>query len=162
MGEKIENLSRSLVGKNVFILISSNFSEQGVMSIESEISAYREWSRQFSDLDSVLLLKSHPRDSLDKRKMIIDCLKDVFSEVISIDSIGSAYLPIEVFMLYIQPFVKNLHALTVSTACLGSHFVVNCNTVVGFGDALVEKYFFPAWCQERIKHEHQLQKLINC
>lgn len=161
MGEKIEKLTRSLAGKNVFILMSSNFSEQGVMSIESEIRAYREWSEQFSESDSVLLIKSHPRDSLYKRKMILDCLRNVFSEVISVDSIGSAYLPIEVLMLYIQPLVKNLNALTVSTACLGSYFVVNCNTVVGFGDVLVEKYFYPAWRKERIKHEHQLQELIS-
>jgi hypothetical protein len=161
LGEKLDALCKQLLGRNVLILMSSNFSEQGVMSLESEISAYRDWIRRFADSDSVLLVKSHPRDSAFKRKMILDSLRDIFSEVIPVDSIGSAYLPVEVLMLHLKPLVKNLHALTVSTACLASYFVINSDTAVGFGNTLVEKYFYPAWRQERIKHEQQLQGLVS-
>jgi len=51
--------------------------------------------------------------------------------------------------------------LTVSTACLGTRFVVESKTDIGFGDDLVARYFVSNRREHRLKHERDLRKICT-
>ena len=86
-------------------------------------------------------------------------MREHFAEVFSADSISSAYLPVEAILLNLKPTVANLQSLTVSTACLATHFVVGSKTHIGFGEELVRKYFAANRRDERRQHESDLRRL---
>ena len=157
---ELEELQRKTVGRSVWFLIGTNFSEQGLMSLEAEVSAYREWIEGLNpEPGAVLLIKSHPRDHKDKRPILEQRLEGIFDKILSADAVGSAYLPVEVILLELGLIVGDLRCLTASTACLGTHFVVKSKTDIGLGDALVERYLPPNRRQQRLRHERDLRRL---
>ncbi len=161
-GAAMDELRKRTTGRPVWVLMGSNFSEQGMMTPEAEIAAYRDWiTRLHPDPGTVLLIKSHPRDRRGKRELLEQHLQDLFSDVWSADSFGSAYLPMEVLLLDLKPVVACLHTLTVSTACLATNFVVRSNNHIGFGDQLVAKYMVKGWQQQRCQHELDLRRLCT-
>jgi hypothetical protein len=107
----------------------------------------------------VLLIKSHPRDRDGKREVLEQHLRGLFSDVLSADSVGSAYLPVEAVLLELMPIVASLQSLTVSTACLATHFVLGSKTHIGFGDELVTKYVAAGRREARCQHESDLRRL---
>ncbi len=156
----LDGLQKRLAGRPVWVLMGSNFSEQGTMTRQAEIAAYCDWIAALRpDPGTVLLIKSHPRDRPGKRELLAQHLQDLFSAVWSADSVGSAYLPIEVLLLNLMPIIASLHSLTVSTACLSTHFVVGSTTHIGFGEELVAKYAASGWRQERCQHELDLRRI---
>lgn len=156
----MDDLRRRIAGRPVWVLMGSNFSEQGMMTPQAEIAAYRAWIAALRpDPGTVLLIKSHPRDRTGKRELLEQQLQDLFNDILSADSVGSPYLPIEAVLLDLMPVVASLDSLTVSTACLATHFVVGSTTHIGFGDELVSKYFTPARRHERCQHEADLRRL---
>jgi hypothetical protein len=152
--EKVEN-------EHVWVFMGSNFTEQGLMALDQEISAYKQWMLSLAPVTKryKLLIKSHPRDMPLKQKMMIEALKDDFLEIISIDEAASAYLPVEVLLLKLQEYAKHLECLCVSTACLGSSLVLGLPTRIGIGSSLVSRYFPKKTRSTRIEHEIQLEKL---
>jgi hypothetical protein len=156
----MDDLRRRAAGRPLWVLMGSNFSEQGLMTPQAEIAAYQAWIEALRpDPGTVLLIKSHPRDRAGKRELLEQNLRGLFSEVLSADCVGSPYLPIEAVLLDLMPVVASLQSLTVSTACLATHFVVGSRTLVGFGDELVAKYVAPARRHERCQHESDLRRL---
>ncbi len=154
------DLRSRTAGRPVWVLMGSNFSEQGMMTREGEIASYRAWIESLHpDPDAVLLIKSHPRDRVGKRELLEENLAGLFSEVLSADAVGSAYLPIETVLLDLMPIVASLQSLTVSTACLGTHFVVGCKTHIGFGEEVVAKYVAADRRDNRCRHESDLRRL---
>ncbi len=130
------------------------------MSIEAEVSAYREWIKSLRpESGAVLLIKTHPRDRTEKRSILIKGLEDLFEKVWSADSIGSAYLPVEILLLELGSDMQDLRCLTVSTACLGTHFIVGSETYIGLGETLVRRYIPRNLQEQRIHHEKLLRKL---
>lgn len=161
-GTSLDDIHKRIAGKHVWVLMGSNFSEQGMMMQEREISAYRDWIASLRpDPDTVLLIKSHPRDRMGKSELVAQHLRDLFCDVCSADSVGSAYLPMEVLLLDLIPLAASIQCLTVSTACLATHFVVESKTHIGFGDELVAKYFAAGRRQERCTHEQDLLRLCT-
>jgi hypothetical protein len=161
-GVALDELRRRVAGQHLWVLMGSNFSEQGMMTVEAEISAYRDWiSGLRPDLGTVLLIKSHPRDRTGKRELLEKELRGLFSEVISADSVSSAYLPMEALLLKLKPVVASMQCLTVSTACLGTHFVTECKTHIGFGNDLVTNYVARSRRHERSRHESDLRRLCG-
>jgi hypothetical protein len=161
-GAALNNLRERTVGRSVWVLMGSNFSEQGMMTPQAEIAAYRDWITDLRpDPGTVLLIKSHPRDRKGKHEMLERHLREFFDDVWSADSIGNAYLPIEALLLNIMPVVASLNCLTVSTACLATHFVVGCKTHIGFGNELVAKYVVSGRRHERCQHELDLRRLCT-
>lgn len=159
---ELDDLRKKTFGRSVWVLMGSNFSEQGLMSPEEEISAYRDWIDALCpDPGAVLLLKSHPRDNEKKQTLLKQHLKGLFDEVWSADNVGSAYLPIEVLLLQLKLVVGSLRCLTVSTACLGTHFVVDSKTDIGFGDDLVSRYIDKDRRQKRMQHERDLRRICT-
>lgn len=158
----MKELRGRIAGRPVWVLMGSNFSEQGIMTLEGEIAAYRIWIESLRPAaDTVLLVKSHPRDRTEKRELLERNVGGLFREVISADSVGSAYLPIESMLLDVMPLTASLQTLTVSTACLATHFVVGSKTHIGFGEELVRKYVAPDWRNERCRHEADLRRLCG-
>jgi hypothetical protein len=156
----IKHLRSRTAGRPVWVLMGSNFSEQGMMTQEGEIAAYRAWIESLRpDPDTVLLIKSHPRDRAGKRELLEENLGGLFREVLSADSVGSAYLPIETVLLDLMPIVASLQSLTVSTACLATHFVIGSKTHIGFGEELVTKYVSADRRHNRCRHELDLRRL---
>jgi hypothetical protein len=123
-------------------------------------SAYRDWIEDLRPVTgAVLLIKSHPRDDKSKRALLEQRLVGLFDEVCSVDLVGSSYLPVEVLLLELGSVVGSLRCLTVSTACLGTRFVVESKTDIGFGEALVTRYMTPDRRQQRLQHERDLRRL---
>jgi hypothetical protein len=60
-----------------------------------------------------------------------------------------------------MPRVASLECLTVSTACLATHFVIGSKTHVGFGEELVTKYVAAGRRDERRRHESDLRRLCT-
>lgn len=147
--------------EHVWVFMGSNFTEQGLMTLDQEISAYRQWMLSLAPVTKryKLLIKSHPRDMPLKQKKMIEALKDDFLEIISIDEAASAYLPVEVLLLKLQEYAKHVECLCVSTACLGSSLVLGIPTRIGIGSSLVSRYFPKKTRSTRIAHEIQLKNL---
>ncbi|MGE0351077.1 polysialyltransferase family glycosyltransferase [Hydrogenophaga sp.] len=159
-GAALEGIRQKTAGRPVWVLLGSNFSEQGLMTPEAEASAYRDWIGSLHpEPGSVLLIKSHPRDHQSKRTLLEKQLLGLFDEVWCADAVGSAYLPVEVLLLELASVVGSLRCLTVSTACLGTRFVVESKTDIGLGDALVLKYMVPDRQEQRMQHERDLRRL---
>ena len=132
------------------------------MTLQAEVAAYRAWIAALRpDPSAVLLIKSHPRDRIGKRELLEQHLRGLFGEVLSADSVGSPYLPIEAVLLDLMPVVASLESLTVSTACLATHFVVGSRTHIGFGEELVAKYVVAGRRHERCRHEADLRRLCT-
>jgi hypothetical protein len=149
-----------LAGRPVWVLMGSNFSEQGTMTTQGELAAYCDWVLGLRpDPGTVLLIKSHPRDRPGKRELLEQRLQGHFSAVWSADSICSAYLPIEVLLLNLMPIVASLDTLTVSTACLSTRFVVGSTTHIGFGEEIAAKYVVSGRRQVRRQHELDLRRI---
>jgi hypothetical protein len=159
-GAAMENLRSRTAGRALWVLMGSNFSEQGMMTLEGEVAAYRAWIEGLRpNPGAVLLIKSHPRDRTGKQELLERHLRDLFSDVLSADSVGSAYLPMEALLLDLMPIVATLECLTVSTACFATNFVVGSRTHIGFGDELVRKYIAAERRDVRRQHELDLRRL---
>lgn len=159
-GAAMNDLRTRIAGRPLWVLMGSNFSEQGVMTPPGEIAAYRAWIESLRpDPGTVLLIKSHPRDRTGKREVLENDLRGLFSEILSVDSVGSAYLPVETVLLDLMPVAASLQSLTVSTACLGTYFIVGSKTHIGFGDELVRKYVAAGQQEARRQHESELRHL---
>jgi hypothetical protein len=157
---ELDFIRQRTAGRQVWVLLGTNFSEQGLMEPEAEASAYREWIKGLSpEPGAVLLIKSHPRDNPKKRALLEKHLKGLFVEVLSVDAVGSAYLPVEVLLLDLMPIVGDLRCLTVSTACLGTRLVVECKTEIGLGESLITRYLASDRRKQRLQHERDLRRL---
>ncbi|HEX4049629.1 MAG TPA: polysialyltransferase family glycosyltransferase [Steroidobacteraceae bacterium] len=159
-GVALDHLRARSMGRPVWVLMGSNFSEQGMMTPQAELAAYRDWIAALDpDPGAVLLIKSHPRDRTGKREHLEEQMRGLFSEILSADSVGSAYLPVEALLINLMPIAADLRTLTVSTACLATTFVVGSRTEIGFGDQLVAKYVVANRRRERCQHESDLRRL---
>lgn len=153
-------VARQAAGREVWVLMGSNFSEQGVMSLAQEVAAYRDWISSLAPpAGALLLLKSHPRDESGKHEVLAQSLRALFGDVVSADAAGSPYLPSEVFLLELARLGCTLRALTFSSACLGAHFVLNLPTVIGFGGEVVGRRMEPRHRAARCRHEADLRRL---
>lgn len=156
-----DEIWHSLKGHSVWTLLCSNFSEQGILSVDAEVNAYKEWVvRVKPEGSEVLFIKPHPRDNEKKAQAINDALHPYFSHVISATE-SNSYLPIEAMLTAFQEKGENLRVLTCSTACLGTRLVLNLPTEIGFGRDIVRKYFPRSRRKARYAHEKELARLCS-
>lgn len=163
----IDKLRKSVQNAPVSILISSNFSESGRMSLENEIAAYREYINiQGIPKNSILLIKPHPRDSKLKMLKLKSVLSDLYADIILLSEDFLFYLPFEIlFMeLFLNPDITKPQSpklFTFSSACLTLEFLFNAECIVGFGNVLVRRLFYKDQVSSRIKHEEDLLSTIQ-
>lgn len=154
--------ARALVASEVVVMLSTNFSEAGKMSLAAELEAYAEFLAPLATGPRALLvIKPHPRDSQSKIQQLNALLASRFAERIVLDDPTSFYLPFEV--LYTACFADwpgSRMAPTIacfSTAGLSLEYLYGAPCLVGFGDELVKRHMFDQWREQRLQHEHDLR-----
>lgn len=157
--EGMAYLSSQVQGKPLWVLMGSNFSEQGMMTRPDEIAAYRKWiEAQDPRPGTVLLVKSHPRDNASKQAFVVEAFREVFAEVLSAEAAISPYIPFEVALLELQEAAETMEIITFSTACLATRRVLNISTRIGFGEQLVNRYVAREFRATRNQHETDLRR----
>jgi len=156
----LSQLKPRLDGRRLVVLVGSNFSEQGVMTPEAEISAYIEYlSEQNLDSNSLVLLKPHPRDRVEKLRELEIALNRIFQSVFALSGDIGFFLPLEALLMNIRSvgsIDRNIDVCTFSSACLASKYILDITPRIGFGGRLVKKHFKAPFVEARLNHERQL------
>jgi hypothetical protein len=162
----IQQLQAQIGTAAVAILLSSNFSEAKRMSFENELSAYTEFLGDAKlDSQTILLIKPHPRDSLQKMEQLQQRLVPLFAQVILLDAPELFFLPFEIFFLRAflasqgQP-ITPIKVFAVSSACLSLKLLFNLPSSVGFGEKVTTKFFYDTYVEGRLAHERELKAAI--
>lgn len=150
----------------VSILLTSNFSEAGLMSQENEIIAYRQFLISEGIQDTVLVIKPHPRTENFKMKKLEYALDSLCSSIVNLTEPILFFLPFEIFFVeaFLQPTLKNksnIRVFAVSSACLSMKLLFNISSVVGFGEHITSKFFYKTYAAGRWKHELELTSAIE-
>jgi hypothetical protein len=165
--EQVARVRGRLDGRPAVILMTSNFSEAGRMTVEDELSAYVKFlDSSECPPDSVLVVKPHPRDGAEKIRRLKSALGDRFAEVIVLDEMGLFFLPFEIFLLRVftgadGEVSRGVKVVTFSTACLSLALLFNLEPLVGFGPELVEEHFRGEHAPGRVRHERDLRLAIR-
>jgi len=141
-------------------LVDSNFSEQGLMTPRAEISAYVEYlSEQNLDSNSLVLLKPHPRDRVEKLRDLEIALSRIFQNVFTLSDDIGFFLPLEALLMNIRSLGsidRKIDVCTFSSACLASKYILDITPRIGFGERLVRRHFKAPFVEARLNHEKQL------
>lgn len=165
--EQVSSVRGQLAGRPAVILMTSNFSEAGRMTVEHELSAYVKFLEEAEcPPDSVLVVKPHPRDGAAKIERLRSALGGLFTEVILLDETDLFFLPFEIFLLRVftgadGEVSRGIKVVTFSTACLSLALLFNLEPLVGFGPRLVEEHFQAEHVPGRVRHERDLQRAIR-
>lgn len=165
--EQVEGVRDRLAGRPAVILMTSNFSEAGRMTVEHELSAYVTFLEGAGcPPGSVLVVKPHPRDGAAKIERLKAAVGDLFDEVIVLDETDLFFLPFEIFLLRVLTgaggeVARGVRVLTFSTACLSLALLFNLEPLVGFGPELVEEHFQAEHAPGRVRHEQDLRVAIR-
>ena len=158
----LSHLKPLLDGRRLVVVVGSNFSEQGLMTPHAEISAYVEYlSEQNLDSNSLVLLKPHPRDRVEKLRELEIALSRIFQSVFTLSDDIGFFLPLETLLMNIRSFESmhgNIDVCTFSSACLASKYILDITPRIGFGGRLVRKHFKASFVEARLNHERQLLK----
>ncbi|EGJ34995.1 MULTISPECIES: polysialyltransferase family glycosyltransferase [Moorena] len=165
--EYILQFRKNIAESPVSILLTSNLSEAGRMSLENEIAAYREFLIcEGIEPNTVLVLKPHPRDDNVKLQKLEYALSYLFDKIIVLSEPDLFFLPFEVF--FSEAFLpldssrnNQPRVFAVSTACLSLKLLFNVPSIVGFGDQITSKLFYENYAAGRLEHEGELRAAIN-
>jgi Alpha-2,8-polysialyltransferase (POLYST) len=170
--EYIANFREITASVPVSILLTSNFSEAGRISQTDEINAYRQFLvSEGISFNTVLVIKPHPRDSIDKIQKLKQTLSDLFKQIIVLSEPNLFFLPFEIFFLaaFLRPDLvckSDIRAFAVSSSCLALKLLFDVPSVVGFSSEISSALFNTQYVSGRLSHEKQLrtaiQKLGNC
>lgn len=166
--ELVSQLRQATNNAPTSILLTSNFSEaSGRMSLDNEITAYKEFlsSNEISP-GTVLLIKPHPRDSQAKIIKLQAVLSEMYQKVIVLSHKDFFYLPFEI--LFMAVFASSDISIsskpkifTFSSACLTLEFLFGLDSIVGFGNDIVERYFYKEHVASRNQHELDLVSTLQ-
>lgn len=164
----IDQLRQQIRDAPVSILLTSNFSEAGRMTLAQEIEAYREFllsQEDNGDRRAILIIKPHPRDSSEKIKLLSSNLAE-FSHIIILTEKSLFFIPFEVFFTtaFLDDNLKltnPIKVFTFSSACLSLKLLFNVPSFIGFGNEITNKLFAPDYAPGRIKHEQDLRMALT-
>lgn len=164
----IYQLRQQIGDAPVSILLTSNFSEAGRMTLEQEIEAYREFllnQEEDGDRRTILIIKPHPRDSSAKIKLLSNNLAE-FSQIIILTEKNLFFIPFEVFFTtaFLDDNLKLTNQVKVfafSSACLALKLLFNVPSFIGFGSEITNKFFAQDYAPGRIKHEQDLKMALT-
>ncbi len=165
----ITQLRQQIGDAPVSIILTSNFSEAGRMTLEQEIEAYREFlqnQENGGDRRAVLIIKPHPRDSSAKIELIRNSLAELFSQIIVLMEKSLFFIPFEVFFAtaFLDDNLKltnQIKVFTFSSACLSLKLLFDVPSFIGFGNEITNKFFDPDYAPGRIKHEQDLKMALT-
>ena len=163
----ISQLRQQIGDAPVSILLTSNFSEAGRMSLEREIDAYRKFfNNRKIDPGSVLIIKPHPRDNIQKMVALSQALRGVFGKIFVLAETKLFFIPFEVFFTaaFLEQDLKLTNKVEVfafSSACLSLKLLFDVPSFVGFGTEITNEFFTQDYAPGRIKHERDLQAALT-
>ena len=159
-GGIVAEIRRRAAGNALTVLVCSNFSEQGAMSMEAEISAYLAYLGEHAPAPRPLVvLKPHPRDRREKTAALESALRGPFADVLTLSDEAGLYLPLEALLLELrsgEPRPSDVVLCTFSSACLASRHLLGLAPRIGFGERLVRSHFHKPYVPSRLRHEAQL------
>lgn len=152
-------------GKNV-VLLTSNFSETGRMSLDGELRGYAQLLEKMPSGKGVtLIIKPHPRDSYAKIEQLRQLTEARYDSTLALSDPWTFYLPFEsLYAKYLSPRVspqRTTHVATVSSACISLEHLYGQHCELGFGANLVEQEFTPLWRTLRVVHENDLVRIVQ-
>lgn len=162
----VAQTKEKIAGFLVVILLTSNLSEACRMSVDDEITAYREFLIAQGIEDTVLVIKPHPRDDITKIERLKLSLTDLFIHILVLWEPELFFLPFEVFFLEAflseQKILNNsMKVLAVSSACISLKLLFNVPSIVGFGDKITSNLFYENYIAGRLAHEHELRTAVE-
>ena len=163
----ISQLHQRIGDAPVSILLTSNFSEAGRMTLQQEIEAYQQFLRGKGISDrSVLIIKPHPRDSSQKILTLKDTLQELYTQVIVLSATSLFFMPFEVFFTeaFLDESLKLTNKVEVfacSSACLSLKLLFNVPSFIGFGSEITNSFFDQDYAPGRIKHEQDLRTALT-
>jgi hypothetical protein len=163
----ISQLRQQIGDAPVSILLTSNFSEAGRMTLQQEIQAYREFlSGTAVSEGSILIIKPHPRDSSQKIIALSDTFKELFAQIVILSEMSIFFLPFEAFFTaaFLDENLKLTNQVKVfafSSACLALKLLFNVPSFIGFGSEITNKFFAQDYAPGRIKHEQDLKMALT-
>lgn len=163
----ISRIKQQIGDAPVSILLNSNFSEAGRMTVQQEIEAYQKFLRGQGISDrSVLIIKPHPRDSSQKILDLRDALEELYAQVIILSETSLFFMPFEVF--FTEAFLDESLQLTnkvevfaCSSACLSLKLLFNVPSFIGFGSEITNSFFDRDYAPGRVKHEQDLRMALT-
>ncbi|GAP97620.1 polysialyltransferase family glycosyltransferase [Leptolyngbya sp. NIES-2104] len=157
---QVRKVQATIANSPISILLTSNFSEGERLSQDAEIQAYREFLTSYQiPSNSVLVIKPHPRDDLNKIARLKENLSDLYQDIVLLSDPNLFFLPFEVFFL--KAFQNsNVRVFAVSSACLSLKLLFNVPSFIGFGADLTHRYFDPDFIEARLEHEETLNHAI--
>jgi hypothetical protein len=112
-----------------------------------------------------VIIKPHPRDGATKLKALASRLQQKGYEVLLLNNLDFYFLPFELFLQKLEKqnpaLLTTFKYFTFSTACLSIRLLFGCEPLVGLGDRLVERYFYPQHQALRKQHERDLKRLLT-
>jgi Alpha-2,8-polysialyltransferase (POLYST) len=164
-GPLIEALTGTL---KAVVLLTANFSEAERMDRERELAGYLEvMAGVETDRRAALIIKPHPRDSVEKIAELRARLANAFRRVVVLDQPLLFYLTFEViwekYFVPGQPKPPGLRTEVVcfSSACLSLEYLYLVPCTIGFGEERVRKLFHPQWVDLRLRHEADLRQAVE-
>jgi hypothetical protein len=168
--DRVAEIQSIIQDSPISILLTSNFSEGERLSRTCEIQAYYEFLSSHSiPPDSILIIKPHPRDDLNKIHELEKLCSTLYRQVILLTDSNLFFLPFEIFFL--KAFAQrkqNIRIFAVSSAFLSLQLLFDLPSFIGFGADLTTRSFYPDFVNARLEHEqtlheafHRLQSALN-
>jgi hypothetical protein len=148
---------------HTLLLLTSNFSETGRMTLAAELRGYLSMVRQEHPTSKTcVVIKPHPRDSKRKLAAVTEAVAKE-CRVLSLTESPASHLPFEAITSAIveeQPAIRSkLTGLCVSTACLALEYLYGIPCRVGFGEPEALGFTRP-WRRQRARHERDLRQAV--
>lgn len=105
-------------------------------SLKDEINSYLDCILSSTQEGDTVLIKSHPRETLNQAELLSNELQRQNRNAIIISQFPN--LPIELFALYLP--ISTAIPL-VSSSCISLMYLSNCNVVVGLGEKITRMYY---------------------
>ncbi len=150
----------------VIVLLTSNFSETKRMSLAGEIRCCMQMVRRAQTKQrAMLVIKPHPRDSIEKIRCIEREASKLFAHVVTLADPWTFFVPFESifehFFSSIPSVASKTKVVCSSSACIGLEFLYGQRCELGFGQRQVRRHFATKWQSLRERHESDLHRLTQ-
>ena len=151
---------------SIVVLLTSNFSETQRMTRGAEVECYLDMLNRYPGKQTAaLVIKPHPRDSLEKIRAIQDQAQKIFLKVVTLSDPWTFFVPFEsIFERFFLSDPRIASRTTVacsSSACVSLELLYGQRCDVGFGREAIRRFFDPKWQALRERHEADLSRLVQ-
>lgn len=152
--------------ERISVLLTSNFSETGRMSLAGELRGYMRCLKALPQgKDVTLIIKPHPRDAYEKLERLHQAVADSYGRSICLSDPWTFYFPFEsLYAMYLAPRTAlgyKTSVATVSSACISLEYLYGQRCALGFGSQLVSQEFDLRWRALRMLHERDLHRIVG-